>query len=55
MINNIGIMINADVNLNNWLIKVYMMMDLFGILVYMNVNVINHVCWRIFRLYNLKT
>ena len=34
-------MINAGVNGKNWLTKVDVMMDLFGILVY--VNVINHV------------
>ena len=37
------IMINADGNAKNWLTKVDMMMDLFGILVYVNVKVINHV------------
>ena len=40
MINNVGIMINADVNAKNWSTKVDVMMDLFGILVYVNVNVI---------------
>ena len=42
MINNVGIMLNADVNAKNWLTKVDVTMDLFGILVYMNVNVTNH-------------
>ena len=42
-INSVGIMINSDVNAKNWLTKVNVMMDLFGILVYVNVNVINHV------------
>ena len=36
IINNVGIMINADVNVKNWLIK-----DFFGILAI--VNVINHM------------
>ena len=43
MINDVGIMINVDVNAKNWFTKVNVMMDLFGILVYMNVNVINDV------------
>ena len=42
MINNFGIMLNADVNAKNWLTKVDVTMDLFGILVYVNVNVTNH-------------
>ena len=42
IIKNVGIMIIADVNAkNNWLIKVDMIIDLFGILVYVNVSVIN--------------
>ena len=40
MINNLGIMINADVNANNFEAKADAMMDLFKIPV--NVNVINH-------------
>ena len=43
IINNVGIMINADVNLKNWLTKDDVMKDLFGILVIVNVNVKNHV------------
>ena len=43
MINNFGIMINVDVNANNWLTKVNVMMGLFGILIYGNVNVINNL------------
>ena len=43
IINNVGIMINADVNAKNQSTKASVMMDLFGILVYVNVNVINHV------------
>ena len=39
---NVGNTINVDVNANNLLTKVNVMMDLFGILVYVNVNVINH-------------
>ena len=38
-----GIMINADINVKNWLTKEYVIKDLFGILVIVNVNVINHV------------
>ena len=41
--NNVGIMINAGANANNFLIKVYAIKDLFGILVIVSVNVINHV------------
>ena len=43
IINNIGIMINADVNIKNWLTKEYAIKDLFGILAIVNVNGINHV------------
>ena len=43
IINNVERMINAGLNVKNWLIKVYMMKDLFGILVTVNVNVINRV------------
>ena len=43
MINNFGIMMNVDVNANNWLTKVNVMMGLFGILIYGNVNVINNL------------
>ena len=43
IISNAGIMINADVNVNNWLKKEYVTKDLFGILVIVNVNVINQV------------
>ena len=38
-INNVGIKINADVSVKNRLTKVYVMMDLFEILVIVNVNV----------------
>ena len=38
-----GIMINAGVNVKNYLIKMYARKDLFGILVSVRVNVINHV------------
>ena len=41
-INNAGMKINADVNVKNLLIKVYVVKNLFGILVITNVNVINH-------------
>ena len=43
IINSVGIMINENLNENNWLKKVDAMMDLFGILVCVNVNVINDV------------
>ena len=42
IINNVGMMINVDVNVKNWLAKVVVIKDLFG-LVNMNVNVINHM------------
>ena len=42
-INNVGIMKNEDVNAKNWLTKVDVIKDLFGIIVFVNVNVINHV------------
>ena len=41
MINNVGIMINADVNEKNSLAKEYVIKDLFGVQVI--VNLINHV------------
>ena len=41
IINNVGIMINADVNVNSWLTKKDVMKDLYGIQVIVNVNVIN--------------
>ena len=43
IINNVGIKINADVNANNQLTKEYVLKDLFGILVIVITNVINHV------------
>ena len=36
-------MINVDVNTRNKLIKIYATKDLFGILVIVSMNVINHV------------
>ena len=41
-ISNVGMMINADVNVKNRLTKEYVIKDLFGILIIVNVNVINH-------------
>ena len=41
IINNVEIMINADVNVKNLLTKVHVRKDLLGILA--NVNLINHV------------
>ena len=43
IINNVGMMINAGANAKNQLIKVYVVKDLFGILVVASVNVINHM------------
>ena len=43
MINNVGIKINVDVSVRNYLTKEDMVKNLFGILVFMNENVINHV------------
>ena len=42
-INNVGLMIHVDFNAKNWLTKKDVIKDLFGILVYANVNVINRV------------
>ena len=42
IISNVGIKTNADVNVKNRLIKVVVIKDLFGILVTVVVNVINH-------------
>ena len=39
----VGMMINADGNVKDWLIKVYAIEDIFGILVIVSVNMINHV------------
>ena len=52
IINNVGIMINADANAKNWLTKGYVIKNLFGIQVIVNVGVTN--CWRIFRLSKLQ-
>ena len=43
IINNVGMMINAGVNANNWLIKAFAIKDLFGILVIVSANVLNPV------------
>ena len=42
IIKNVAIMINADVNVKNWLTKEYVIKDLFGIVVIVIVNMINH-------------
>ena len=42
IINNVGIMINADVNVKNWLTNAYVMKDLSRTRVIVKVNVINH-------------
>ena len=42
IINKAGIMINVDANVNNWLIKVFVIKDMLGILI-VNANVINDV------------
>ena len=41
IINKDGITINADVHVKVWLIKGYVIKDLFGIQIIVNVNVIN--------------
>ena len=38
IVNNVGIVINLDVNAKNWLIKEDLIRALFGILVSVNVN-----------------
>ena len=43
IINNIGIMISANVNAKNSLIRKDLIRDLFGILVIVNVNVTSYV------------
>ena len=43
IINNVGIKINTDVTVKNWLIKEYVIRTLFGILVVVSVNVIKRV------------
>ena len=43
IITNVGIKINAGVNVKNWLINAVAIKDLFGILEIVNVNVINHL------------
>ena len=44
IINNVGMMINVNAKKSKKLIgKVYVIEDIFGILVTVNVNVINHV------------
>ena len=40
--NNVEMIINVDVNVKNWLIKVYAIKDMLGILVIVSVSVINH-------------
>ena len=41
--NNVSTKVNANVNVKNSLIKAYAIKDLFGILVILSVDVINHV------------
>ena len=43
IINNTEMSINVGVNAENWLIKVYAIKDLFGILVIVSANVIKPV------------
>ena len=43
IINNVGIILNADVNVKNRLTKEYLIKDLSRILTIANVNGINHV------------
>ena len=46
MIDSIGIMINANVNVNNWLIMVGVIMVFLEVLARVNMNVINHVMFK---------
>ena len=43
IINKDGININADINTTSWLTKEYVIKDLFGIKLIVNVNVIHHM------------
>ena len=43
IISNVGVMMNAGVNATNYLIKVYVTENLFGILVIVSANLIIHV------------
>ena len=43
IINYVGLKINVVVNVKNGLTKEYVIKDLFGILVIVNVRVLNHV------------
>ena len=43
IINNVAVIINADVNVNNCLTKEYVIKDLFGSLAIANVNLINYM------------
>ena len=43
IINNIETKVNVDANVKNWLTKEHMIMDLFGIVVTVNVSVVNRV------------
>ena len=43
IINNVETKVNVDVNVMNWLTKEHMIMDLFGIVVTVNVSVVNRV------------
>ena len=48
IIKNVGMKINAGMNVNKWLIKTVVINHLLGVLVTANVNVINHLsksCW----------
>ena len=41
--NNVGIMMNADVNVKHWLTNEYLKKDLYGTLANVNVNEKNHM------------
>ena len=43
IMNDVARMINVHANVKNWLIKAYLIKDIFGILVIVSVNVINYV------------
>ena len=50
--NNVAMKMNADMNANNLLTKVYVMQDLFGMQVIVVVNVINHMMLK--NIYTMK-
>ena len=47
IINNARRKTSVDVNVKNWLTKVYVIKDLFGVLLFVNANIINYVAMKI--------